>query len=206
MSITTYIEDQRRGDTHRERFLKLQTELRAFTEEADSKQYETVLYRFLTEFERLRLNTENQILKLYKEISFCEGTSRACITVANTLVSVLRRYREELQRKPPTQVSEEIQPKEEKGNIVTDTEKLKTICICGCQDEEDAANCSCSCHKGIPCDDERCVVCKAKKEELKRTAVTKNNKVKKKTPSSKKTTKKKTNKKKISKRPYTKRK
>jgi hypothetical protein len=201
MAITTHIEDQRRGSTHRERFLKLQTELRIFSQEADTKQYDTILYRFLTEFERLRLDTEGQILKLHKEISFCEGTSRACITVANTLVSVLRRYREELQRKSPTQSNEETQPDEEKKDVVTDTEKLKTICICGCQDEEDAANCSCSCHKGIPCDDERCVVCKAKKEELKRAAITEDNKAKKKMPLSKK----KTNKKKISKRPYTKR-
>ena len=202
MAVTTHIEDQRCGSTHRERFLKLQAELRIFSQKADTKQYDTILYRFLTEFERLRLDTENQILKLHKKISFCEGTSCACITVANTLVSVLRRYREELQRKSPTQLNEETQPDEEKKDVVTDTEKLKTICICGCQDEEDAANCSCSCHKGIPCDDERCVVCKAKKEELKRAAITEDNKAKKKMPLSKK----KTNKKKISKRPYTKRK
>lgn len=196
--------EERRGYSHRERFLKLQAELRIFSENASPKDYETVLHRFLAEFERLRIDTENQILKLHQELSFCEGTAKSCTTVANTIVSVLRRHYEEMNPTHATKKKEIATKIEEQEaiKVITDIEKLQTICICGCQDEEDAANCTCSCHKGIPCDDERCVVCKTKKEQLKAAAKTikkKRGRPKKDTILTKKITKRKNTKKKVSK-------
>lgn len=205
MSRNIVIED-RRGHSHRERFLQLQAELRIFSENASPKDYETVLHRFLSEFERLRIDTENQILKLHRELSFCEGTAKSCTTVANTIVSVLRRHYEEMNPtapKNPSSTTQTEENNEEKTEIVTDRDILKTICICGCQDEEDAANCTCSCHKGIPCDNENCVVCKAKKEQLKAAATKPAKKSrgrpKGKTNTNKKITKKVTNKSKVNK-------
>lgn len=205
MATNTPIQDQRRGGTHRERFLKLQAELREFSEGANPAEYETVLYRFLTEFEQLRLKNEAQMLKLQRELSFCEGTARSCNTVANTLVSVLRRYREELKRgtpppAPPSEEKEEEKP--EGGNgVPSDTDVLKTICVCGCQDAEDAANCDCSCHKGVPCDKENCIVCQAKKEQLKAAAKTQKKTLPRKKATRKKGAKKKVTKKKATKKP-----
>lgn len=204
MATNTPIEDLRRGGTHRERFLKLQAELREFSEGAVSKEYEEILHRFLTEFERLRLDSEAQIMKLQKELSFVEGTHRSCILTANTLVSVIRRYREELKRgTPPTPPPEEKKDEPKSGNGVrTDTEVLKTICVCGCQDEEDAADCNCSCHKGVPCDNPNCVVCQTKKEQLKAAAKKKTlprKKAAKKAPAKKKVAKKKATRKKTTK-------
>lgn len=174
MTVNQPIVDQQRGGTHRERFLQLQAELREFSEGAVPKEYEEILHRFLTEFERTRLETEAQIMKLQKELSFVEGTHRACITVANTLVSVIRRYREDLKRGVPPPTTEATPEKPKNGNgSPSDMELLKTICICGCQDEEDAADCKCSCHKGVPCDQEHCVVCATKKERLKAATVKK---------------------------------
>lgn len=192
MATNTPIEDLRRGGTHRERYLRLQAELRAFSEGAVSKEYEEILHRFLTEFERLRLDSEAQIMKLQKELSFVEGTHRSCILTANTLVSVIRRYREELKRGTPAEPPPEEKKAEDAGGngVRTDTEVLKTICVCGCQDEEDATDCTCSCHKGIPCDDPNCVVCQTKKEQLKATSK-KKSLPRKKAPAKKKATKKK---------------
>jgi hypothetical protein len=200
MATNTPIEDLRRGGTHRERYLKLQAELRAFSEGAVPEEYEEILHRFLTDFERLRLETEAQIMKLQKELSFCEGTHRSCITIANTLVSVIRRYREDLKRGVPETPVEEKKEETNGGNgIRTDTEVLKTICVCGCQDEEDAADCNCSCHKGVPCDREDCIVCQTKKEQLKAAATKKKTLPRKKAPAKKKVAKKKATRKKTTK-------
>jgi len=199
MTTNPHIQEQKRSGTHRERFLQLQAELREFSEGAEPKNYEEALYRFLSQFERLRLDNEAQVMKLEKQISFCEGTARACSTIANTLVSVMRRYREELGRgTPPPEPPKEAKP--EGGNgVPLDTDVLKTICVCGCQDAEDAQDCDCSCHKGVPCDKEQCVVCLAKKEQLKAAAA----KPKKKALPRKKAVRKKATKKKATKKKAT---
>ena len=81
---------------------------------------------------------------------------------SNLLVGVLASQVQEVKRSEQMG-GERLVDVPDNGDRISDKEMLQRICICGCVDEEDAANCDCSCHRGIPCDDENCVVCKAEK-------------------------------------------
>lgn len=146
---------ENRGISHRENFLKLQSEFGELRRlGAGPEVLESVATRLLRSFETQREKNDAQIARIREEIKFCEATSRACDMFEQLLIGLITSCRADL-----THVASAEAPSPD--GVVTDTEMLKKICVCGCQDEEDSRSCKCSCHQGVPCGNPQCVVCAA---------------------------------------------
>lgn len=166
---------QRRGGTHKENFVRLQSEFHKITSSGDVsiRGLHQMLGQLLKSFENLRMQSEKQIRKLQDELMFNQGTADACATFSNILVSLIEGYNSSglLSGIPAGQMADINNEKkeetikdveeEEKVEVETDIDALKRVCAnCGCQDEEDMKKCDCSCHVGKPCGNENCIICK----------------------------------------------
>lgn len=160
---------QKRGGTHKENFLKLQSEFHKILKDGSIsvRGLHQMMSQLLKSFENQRLQSEKQIRKLRDELSFNEGTANACAMFSNLLVSLIEGYNssgmlggissEELKKEEKTE-KEEPAPEVDSGPTAEDI--LKTVCAnCACQDEGDMASCDCNCHNGKHCGNKECVIC-----------------------------------------------
>jgi len=174
VSIDIITNDQTKHGTNREKFLSLQSEFYKIiaTGMATPESFEELLIRFLARIENVRLQAELEARRLEKLISFHEGTTRACVQLANLIVGIVEEHRKNLEAKVQTATLSEpdnLKKEPKKDDTPTDTELLQRICLCGCQDEEDARTCTCSCHTNASglCDNAACTSCRAREAECK---------------------------------------
>lgn len=156
-------DDQRKQGTHKEHFSRLSEQFHELVENgaATPDRYKQLCITLLKSFEAIRLEQETSIKNYEAKIAYCRATQQSCSLFSNLLVGIISSQVQEVKRavqlghEPPNPAVPS------NGGRISDTEMLQRICICGCVDDEDASNCDCSCHKGEPCGQTGCVVCKA---------------------------------------------
>jgi hypothetical protein len=161
--------DQKRYGTHNEQFARLSESFHELMKEgaADEKWFKTLCFTLLSGFEGVRTDQEAQIKQYEAKIAYCRARQESASMFANMLLGMVAT---QVQEAKTANVPEPIAAPGELADgtkVMTAEEVRQKYCICACQDDEDAENCECSCHKGVPCDDERCIVCQAKKVQVK---------------------------------------
>lgn len=155
--------DQKQEGTFQHQFARLKEQFAQVFNEGDASEVtRDAMFTLLRAFENERLSHEKAIRKAERQIDYCRAMQRSCSVHANLLVDVLTRKAGEWEKR---------QAEDSGGNgkladgtsVMSEEEARAALCICACVDDEDAMNCSCSCHDGIPCSDEKCVVCTSKR-------------------------------------------
>lgn len=173
--------DQKKEGTFHIHFSRLKEEFaRLYNAGGGSEEVRDAMFALLHAFENERLSHEKAIRKAERQIDYCRAMQRSCSLHANLLVDVLARKAGDWEKREPVEPSSGNGRLADGTAIMTEDEARARLCVCACVDEEDAEECACTCHEGIPCEDERCVVCAAKRAAGLPTKVSKKKRTKKK--------------------------